>query len=153
MRKLSDEEFMTRGNLHAPDASILLKVVHILKERSQTFVEAQTMLDTELAHLFTAPTLDTTLLSSKGPMTKIHLEKQLSILSDVDPQDTDEVKDLLMGYADTITKEEGGRGAVLWPLRYALSGLERSPDPFTIISIISLPETLTRIKTGISLLS
>ena len=62
------------------------------------------------------------------------------------------IKDTLMPYADTISKEDGGRGAVLWPLRYALSGLERSPDPFTIISIIGVPETKARVETAISLL-
>lgn len=39
-----------------------------------------------------------------------------------------------------------GRGAVLWPTRYALSGRAKSPDPFQIASIIGKAETLARIE-------
>jgi hypothetical protein len=39
-----------------------------------------------------------------------------------------------------------GRGEVLWPLRVALSGLEKSPDPFTIAYIIGQEESLIRIN-------
>ncbi len=154
MRMLSDEDYIARGVLKAPDASRLLMSVHILKERAQTFVEAQQLLDTELAHLFTAPSVDAALLASKGPETRSHLEKQLEILGTIaDTATLEDIKAPLMAYADTITKEDGGRGTALWPLRYALSGLERSPDPFTIISIIGVAEAKGRVEASISLLS
>ena len=154
MRTLSDADYVSRGDLHTPDAARLHSAVSILKERAQSFVEAQELLDTELAHLFVAPTLDVVLLSSKGLKTKEHLEAQQQILSGLsESASLDEIKDALMTYADTISKEEGGRGAALWPLRYALSGLERSPDPFTITSIIGVAEALSRIETAISILS
>jgi glutamyl-tRNA synthetase len=154
MRALSDADYVVRGNLEAPHTERLMKAVPLLKERAQSFLEAQELLQTELAHLFSAPTLDTTLLSSKGPGTKSHLEKQMEIVSHLsDAASHEEISEALMAYADTISKEDGGRGAALWPLRYALSGLERSPDPFTIISIIGTTETVSRIETAISLLS
>ena len=154
MRTLSDADYVSRGDLSAPDAARLRSAVSILKERAQSFVEAQELLDTELAHLFVAPTLDVVLLASKGLRTKEHLEAQQQILSGLsESASLDEIKDALMTYADTISKEEGGRGAALWPLRYALSGLERSPDPFTITSIIGVAEALSRIETAISILS
>lgn len=53
-------------------------------------------------------------------------------------------KDALWGYAS-----EKGRGNVLWPLRYALSGQDRSPDPFEIAAILGKSETLDRIDTAI----
>ena len=40
---------------------------------------------------------------------------------------------------------EKGRGEVLWPMRIALSGKEKSPDPFTIAEIIGQKETLARL--------
>ena len=49
-------------------------------------------------------------------------------------------------------KGKGGRGAVLWPLRYALSGAERSPDPFTLISILGPEESISRIQRAIAIL-
>lgn len=66
------------------------------------------------------------------------------------------VRGLLEGYEDTPTSslikehiwpyaEEVGRGSVLWPLRYALSGMDRSPDPFSLIEILGIEETIARI--------
>ncbi|MFZ2763935.1 MAG: glutamate--tRNA ligase family protein [Minisyncoccia bacterium] len=54
----------------------------------------------------------------------------------------------LMAYA-----EREGKGNVLWPVRYALSGQEKSPDPFILISILGQPESLNRIEKAIELLS
>ena len=54
------------------------------------------------------------------------------------------VKTLLWKYAETK-----GRGNVLWPFRYALSGMDRSPDPFTLADILGRTETLSRIVIAI----
>ena len=60
----------------------------------------------------------------------------------------------IMPFADAEeAKGKGGRGAVLWPLRYALSGRERSPDPFTIIAILGPSESSTRIQKAIAILA
>lgn len=40
---------------------------------------------------------------------------------------------------------EGGKGGVFWPVRYALSGRDRSPDPATIAEALGKAETLARI--------
>lgn len=57
------------------------------------------------------------------------------------------LKDLLWEYA-----EEHGKGDVLWPLRYALSGRDRSPDPFVLLFILGKEESSQRIVTAIDLL-
>ena len=63
------------------------------------------------------------------------------------------VKQAIMPLADAEEqKGKGGRGAVLWPLRYALSGQERSPDPFTLISILGIEEAISRIRNAIAIL-
>ena len=49
-------------------------------------------------------------------------------------------------------KGKGGRGAMLWPLRYALSGQDRSPDPFTLVSILGKDEAISRIGNAIGIL-
>ncbi len=41
---------------------------------------------------------------------------------------------------------EKGRGNVLWPMRFALSGKERSPDPFTLSEILGKKETISRLE-------
>ncbi len=52
--------------------------------------------------------------------------------------------------AVTYTIEEGTkRGAVLWPLRVALSGLRASPDPLDIADALGKDESIKRIGTAI----
>ena len=41
---------------------------------------------------------------------------------------------------------EEGRGSVLWPMRYALSGQDRSPDPFVLAQILGKDETIKRLS-------
>lgn len=48
--------------------------------------------------------------------------------------------------------EEAGKGPVLWPLRYALSGKEKSPDPFTLMKILGEDESKKRVQKAISTL-
>ncbi|MDP3725009.1 MAG: glutamate--tRNA ligase [Nanoarchaeota archaeon] len=49
--------------------------------------------------------------------------------------------------------EKEGRGDVLWPLRVALSGLEKSPGPFQIIKVIGREEGIQRIKHALNKIS
>ncbi|MCI0597718.1 glutamate--tRNA ligase [Candidatus Parcubacteria bacterium] len=170
MRKLTDEEFITRGELDAPDKEKLLKTIPLLKERAQTFGEAREMLSGELSCLFSTPTVNKGKLLAKEPedapgFTKNALEGILELLAGL-PNDVsaEQVKETVMPYADGVgaTPGEAGspdapllgafRGAVLWPLRYALSGAERSPDPFTLISIVGKNESSSRIKTALAIL-
>lgn len=154
LRLMSDEEFVKEGGLSAPDQNRLLKAVPLMKERAHIFNDAREMLEGELSCLFTTPTIDRSALISKekdegaGSTTKGHLEAlQSQILAYTGPMDVDAIKDALMPYAD-----ENGRGEVLWPLRYSLSGLERSPDPFTLISILGKEESLSRIQSALAIL-
>jgi glutamyl/glutaminyl-tRNA synthetase len=45
--------------------------------------------------------------------------------------------------------EKKGRGDVLWPLRVALTGQERSPDPFASAALLGKEESLRRIDAAI----
>ncbi len=152
MRTLSDEDYLTRGNLSMPDTTHLHKVVPLLKERSHTFKEAQEMLTGDLACIFNPITPLREELIAKEPaetpgITYTHLEEMKSILEKISADDADTIKLALMPYAD-----EKGRGAVLWPLRYSLSGAKRSPDPFTLISILGREESLERISTALAII-
>jgi len=57
----------------------------------------------------------------------------------------DTVKEALWGYV-----EGEGRGAVLWPVRVALSGKERSPDPFLLLEALGRNESLMRLDAAIA---
>lgn len=152
MRKLSDDEYLAQ--LKSDGGEVVRKAVPLMKDRAHTFGEARDLLNGEFSCLTKTPELDHTLLVSKEPpdapeFTKNALEGVLNLLegllSDVS---VEAVKDTLMPYAD-----EKGRGAVLWPLRYALSGAERSPDPFTLIYILGKAESISRIRTAIGILA
>ena len=51
-----------------------------------------------------------------------------------------------------VLAEKEGKGEVLWPLRVALSGLEKSPDPFILLEIFGKEESLARIDKAIKML-
>jgi glutamyl/glutaminyl-tRNA synthetase len=71
--------------------------------------------------------------------TKVHLEHILTLLPNAKK---------IMEYAETV-----GKGDALWPLRYALSGKEQSPDPFTLIEILGEEESKKRVQTALGLLA
>jgi len=157
LRRLTDEEYMEFGGLEAPDQERLLKAIPLIKDRVHTFGEAKLMLEGELSCLFSAPALDPSLLLTKElepEGTRTALESLLEPLGAL-PEGVsgDAVKEAIMPFADALeAKKKGGRGAVLWPLRYALSGVERSPDPFTLVSILGPSESVSRVKNAIALL-
>lgn len=153
MRRLSDEEFIAAGGFESSGDERLRKAVPLLKDRARTFKEAREMLAGELACLFQAPSVDSALLLSKEPAdapgsTKKHLEALKELIDGFPgPDSVEGIKTALMPYAD-----REGRGPVLWPLRYALSGAEKSPDPFSLVYILGKGESLSRITTAIAIL-
>lgn len=72
-----------------------------------------------------------------------HFEELISRLEGLSATDftAEKVKNAIWDYAT-----EKGKGEVLWPMRIALSGKEKSPDPFSIAEIIGKEESLTRLN-------
>lgn len=163
MRTLSDAAFLVHlGDVGHPMSH---NIIPLLKERAQTFGQAREMLSGELSCLFTEPALDRTLLLTKEPkdrsgMTKTALKTLCEALKALpEGVSAEAVKEAIMPLADAEEAKglsaqagKGGRGAVLWPLRYALSGQERSPDPFTLISILGSTEAISRVQKAIAIL-
>ena len=69
------------------------------------------------------------------------LKKACELLSNADYTSPETLKSAIWDFA-----EEVGKGELLWPLRVALSGRERSPDPFTCAFVLGKAETLARIQ-------
>ncbi len=76
--------------------------------------------------------------------TLIHLEKIKEMLSGTDFSSIDSIKSAVWDYV-----EANGKGDVLWPTRFALSGRDKSPDPMTLAYIFGKDETLSRVKIAI----
>jgi glutamyl-tRNA synthetase len=157
MRKLSDDAFMTAGGFEADPK--MIHIIPMLKERARTFGEAREMLTGELSHLFSRPVLEKEKLLLKEPEGRAGLAKSsLQVLLEVlktlsEGVSVEAIKKAIMPLAnEEEAKGKGGRGGVLWPLRYALSGVERSPDPFTLISILGPKESASRVSAALAIL-
>lgn len=65
----------------------------------------------------------------------------------------EEAKKIIEEGGDLMTyAEKEGRGNVLWPVRYALTGAKASPDPLTLIEILGKEKSLNRIEKVIMML-
>ena len=73
--------------------------------------------------------------------TVVYLEKVLEIISS---GNMSRVPLDIMRYA-----EREGKGNVLWPVRYALTGATASPDPFIILEILGKEKSLGRLEKAI----
>ncbi len=103
----------------------------------------------EFDYFLDAPVYEKDLLFWKeekdSAITKRRIEKVIEILSTIgdDTFTADTVKTALWDYAT-----EEGRGQVLWPMRVALSGKEKSPDPFILSGMLGKTETVARLRTA-----
>lgn len=125
------------------------QIVGLEKERMQKLSEAGEMTE----FFFLEPKYKAGLLAWKE-MKKSEIIKSLelsySILCDVEADDfrAEKLKEILMPEAEKCLSKEGkiDRGRLLWPLRVALSGREKSPGPFEIAGILGKETVLKRIK-------
>ena len=128
------------------------RLIPVIIDRIEKFNDVIVMVEAgELDFFFVAPKIEKEKIIFKGSSIEemmASLTKAKEILETVSDWNIEQIKTDLMQYADTLPK----RGPFLHPLRYSLSGLEKSPDPFTIASIIGREETLRRIDTALKAL-
>jgi len=124
----------------------LKKIIELKRERMNTLAEA----GEEIGYFFEQPEYEKEKLLWKNEKdlsaTKKHLEKISELLENLDENNfmSHNIKSVVWDYA-----EERGRGNVLWPFRVALTGLDRSPDPFSVAEILGKGETMARLKRAI----
>ncbi len=136
------------------DKNFTSKLIPIILDRISKWGDVDTLIgEGEWVYFFETPAYDSSLLLwKKNPSAtenKKHLEwvkGTLSSSADETFSDVEKIKSLLFDYATA-----NGRGEVLWPLRVALSGKEKSPDPFTLIYVLGRNETLLRIDNALKL--
>ncbi len=159
IKKLSQEEFWSYahhglfGSIIQNEPShheILKKIEPLLRERMVKFSDMQTFFGRadgstvgEFDYFFKAPKVDDKILAWKDSSldkAREYLKAIKLLLEPLEAWDYESIKNAVWSYAD-----QEGRGAVLWPMRVALSGREKSPDPFEIASILDKEETLKRL--------
>ncbi len=131
----------------------LLNISNVLVEHLTHFGEIRNMAQNgDLAYFFVQPTFPKEKLfwKEETDATKLieRLTKVNELLETIDENNftSESIKEVLWDYA---TKE--GRGQVLWPTRFALSGRDKSPDPFQLASILGKKETLARISAAVAM--
>ncbi|MDQ3089546.1 MAG: glutamate--tRNA ligase [bacterium] len=138
-------------NLRFPNKSISPKINSLLIDRLEVLKDIDSLVGNgEFDYFFEKPEIDLQKINWKGENkenTKKYLQKSLELLEKIDFESEDSIKNTLMPYAETV-----GKGNVLWPLRFSLSGKEKSPDPFTLIFVLGKEETTDRISRVIELL-
>ncbi|MES3031917.1 MAG: glutamate--tRNA ligase family protein [Patescibacteria group bacterium] len=127
------------------------KLVPIIFERISKWSDVKTMaMAGELGFFFKAPEINKEkLIYKKTTPEKISsnlkfASKELETISENDFT-MENVKNCLILIAESLES----RGELLHPIRYALSGADKSPDPFIIASIIGKNETLSRLQKAI----
>jgi glutamyl/glutaminyl-tRNA synthetase len=131
----------------------LRRVTPLIIERISVFSDVKILSDEgELDYYFIRPTYkpESLLWKNEGTLNDVcshlkHLSTILNALSEKEFTQQD-IKSAVWGYA-----EEKGRGTVLWPMRYALSGRDKSPDPFALASVLEKNETSARLEYAIKL--
>ncbi len=157
LNKLTEDEFVAYITEEFPEqleaaaqysTERLTKVIPIIRERISTRSEFHELTAAgEYDYFFSTPTYETELLKWKND-TSVQdalprLKKALETLKTADFGSTEAIKTSLWPLA-----EELGKGEVLWPLRVALSGSAKSPDPFVLAFVLGSTETLARIETA-----
>jgi glutamyl-tRNA synthetase len=150
MDMLSDEAFTEMLLPYVSHETIQDDLLRLYRERIRTFSEARDV-EKEFNFLFETPTYDASLLNWKETPTEEtvrHLKKIVSLLETQEDFSADAIKEALWEYA-----EKEGRGNVLWPIRFSLTGAEKSPDPFTVASLLGKDASITRLNNAISILN
>lgn len=128
-------------------------ICKILIDRINVWSDIDEMINSgEVQYLFESPIIDTELIVWKKGGTKQEAKENLSITIDLLNNINGEFDDVSVKNAIWDFAEKKGRGNVLWPLRVALSGKEKSPDPFTLCKVLGKNETIDRIKKAIEAL-
>lgn len=148
---------------------IFTKLLPMMRERISYFGEiAQPEKLSDIEIFFNNPSYDSSILLCDKKQRKGHEDAELKDLSPIfkdlvsiiedkvhsisagndRDMSAEEIKSILWPYA-----EEKGRGLVLWALRVALSGKEKSPDPFTLIEILGKEESVKRLLQALNKIS
>lgn len=161
LQKTDQDEFLKGIEKYVPETlfkalkakeSLLEALIPILKERIEIFSDIGKMVDDgEITYFIEQPQYKKDKLIWKTDTVndaRTYLEHVFNILNDTEQFTEKNIKESLWNYASEV-----GRGSVLWPLRYALSGRDTSPDPFVLASVLGKKVTLERIAYAIKLLS
>ncbi|MFA6524007.1 MAG: glutamate--tRNA ligase [Candidatus Paceibacterota bacterium] len=127
------------------------KLIPIITERISKFGDIKKMIETgELDLFFNAPKYEKEKLIFKNTTVlqiSENLKKAVEALNNLDESNfnKENIKEILMKIGESLSS----KGELLHPVRFALSGLDKSPDPFIIAEILGKNETISRLQKAI----
>ena len=134
-------------------------VLHTAQEKGVPFGEVQLLINNGMYDFyFREPKYDVQLLLPKSDMAREDLARK--VLSGLWETHTllQQISAYTGWHEDHIQKqvwdhaEQKGKSMILWPLRVALSGKDKSPGPFTIAQAVGKRKTMQRIQKACALL-
>jgi glutamyl-tRNA synthetase len=132
-----------RAYMASYDEALLMRLLPTVIERITSYGELAAIEISEFRFFITPVSVEKEKLTWKDKEASEafnHLQSIKELLPKTNFSSPESIKETLMPYA-----EANGKGNVLWPLRMALSGQEKSVDPFTICYVLGLEETISRI--------
>ncbi len=135
---------------------IVKKITPIIIERIRKGKDLEEMEEKgELSYYFEKPKIEkdslffknSKITENKYETLAVYLKELIEKIQNIDVFTAEKIKEGIWSYA-----EEKGRGDILWPMRYSLSGAEKSPDPFMLAEIFGKEETINRINLAIKTL-
>jgi glutamyl-tRNA synthetase len=152
IKRIPDEEFTAIVNQYSTINISHPTFLNLIKERITVFSDIAEVVapSGEFGHLLydiTITDISKAIWKDSNPEQTKELLTQLITLLEIISEDNftaEQTKSAVWDYAT-----EKGRGAVLWPTRFLLSGQDKSPDPFTIMEILGKEKSLVRLKNGI----
>src|SRR3989339_85449 len=151
IKKLSVEELKNKIFEYLPNNLKIERIIPIIAERISKWNDVKDMVTRgELDFFYKEPKYEKEKLIYKNSSlekTVSNLEETIMALEKLSEKDftKENVKNILMKITDRLES----RGELLHPVRYALSGLDKSPDPFVIAEVLGKNETLSRLQKAI----
>lgn len=150
LKEMDAEKFITLAKGFVPDEwEINAAMVESVRGRVSRLEELEDLLKL----YFDMPEYKAEILAWKD-MTieeaEANLESGRKLVDAIDAKDF-EISKLEEILLEAIPRES--RGEILWPLRVALSGAEKSPSPFEIMAAVGKEESLNRIDSAIAKVS
>ena len=150
--RIMEEAILKRGLNW--NSEIGVQLLPMLRERISVLEDLKILAgDGELDYFFSNPLYDPAEIPGKKGTTISaikHLSALRKILDEIAESEFREPEKIKASVWDYATKE--GTGAVLWPFRYSLTGLARSPDPFFVASVLGKQTSIERVEAAISAL-
>ena len=161
IKKISEDEIFKNIKQNLPkdilnmseyNDKILKKIIPIIKDRISIWSDVLKIAEEgDLDYYFKQPKYKTEDLLWKTDsdlnIVAKNLLKIINFFENIsnDKFSSDEIKKIIWDFA-----EKEGRGSVLWPIRYALSGRGKSPDPFQLAEVLGKKETISRLHNAIN---